>query len=61
MRLPRDTPVMGIREGAWLFCNDGNVTLKGETGARIFRRGHSPVEVTPGTDISELVETRNAV
>jgi dipeptidase E len=56
-----DTPVVGIREGAWLLCNDGAVTLKGQTGARIFRRGHVPVEVTPGTDISKLVETRNAI
>jgi dipeptidase E len=23
-----DTPVVGIREGAWLLCNDGTVTLK---------------------------------
>jgi dipeptidase E len=56
-----DTPVVGIREGAWLLCNDGSITLKGETGARIFRSGHAPVEVTPGTDISKLVETRNAI
>lgn len=56
-----DTPVVGIREGAWLLCNDGSITLKGETGARIFRSGHAPVEVTPGTDISQLVETRNAI
>jgi dipeptidase E len=56
-----DTPVVGIREGAWLLCNDDSITLKGETGARIFRSGHAPVEVTPGTDISKLVETRNAI
>jgi dipeptidase E len=56
-----DTPVVGIREGAWLLCNDGNVTVKGQTGARIFRRGHAPVEVTPGTEISKLVEGRNAI
>jgi len=55
-----DTPVVGIREGVWLLCNNGTVTLKGETGARIFRRGHAPVEVTPGTEISRLVEGRNA-
>jgi len=55
-----DTPVVGVREGAWLLCNDGNVTLKGETGARIFRRGHAPVEVTPGTEISNLIEVHNA-
>ena len=56
-----DTPVVGIREGAWLLCNNGTVTLKGQTAARIFRRGHAPVEVTPGTEISKLVEGRNAI
>ena len=55
-----DTPVVGIREGAWLLCNDGAVTLKGQTGARIFRRGHAPVEVTPGTEISKSIEVHNA-
>jgi dipeptidase E len=55
-----DTPVVGIREGAWLLCNNGTVTLKGKTGARIFHRGHAPVEVTPGTEISKLVEGPNA-
>jgi dipeptidase E len=55
-----DTPVVGIREGAWLLCHDGNVTLKGQTGARIFRRGHAPVEVTLGTEISKLIEVHNA-
>jgi dipeptidase E len=56
-----DTPVIGIREGAWLLCNDGSVTLKGKAGARIFRRGHAPVEVTPGSEISELIQRRNAI
>ena len=55
-----DTPVVVIREGAWLLCHDGNATLKGQTGARIFRRGHAPVEVTPGTEISKLIEVHNA-
>ena len=50
-----ETPVVGIREGAWLLIENGAVTLKGKTGARIFRRGQAPVEVTPGTEISELV------
>src|SRR5213594_536085 len=49
------TPVVGIREAAWLLCNDGNVTLKGRTGARIFRRSEPPTEVRPGTEISGLV------
>ena len=50
-----ETPVVGIREGAWLLIENGAVTLKGQTGARIFRRGHAPVEVAPGTEISKLV------
>jgi dipeptidase E len=50
-----EKPVVGIREGAWLLIANGAVTLKGETGARIFRRGQPPVEVTPGTEISKLV------
>jgi len=50
-----ETPVVGIREGAWLRIENGAVTLKGETGARIFRRGHGPLEVAPGTEISGLV------
>jgi len=50
-----ETPVVGIREGAWLLIENGAVTLKGQTGARIFRRGHAPVEVGPGAEISKLV------
>ena len=50
-----ETPVVGIREGAWLVCEDGAVTLKGEAGARIFKRGEVPVEATPGDNIVDLV------
>jgi dipeptidase E len=56
-----DTPVVGIREGTWLLCNNGAIILKGQAGARIFRRGHAPVEVTPGTEISKLVGRPNAI
>ena len=38
-----------------------DVTLKGQTGARIFRRGYAPVEATPGSEISELIQRRNAI
>jgi dipeptidase E len=55
-----ETPVVGIREGAWLLIENGAVTLKGETGARIFRRGHAPVDVTPGTEFSGLVGAPDA-
>ena len=51
-----DTTVVGLREGAWLLIEGDSVTLKGSTGARIFRRGRAPVEATPLTQISTLVE-----
>ena len=50
-----ETAVVGIREGAWILIENGAVMLKGETGARIFRRGQAPVEVSPGGEISKLV------
>src|SRR5438105_14586520 len=50
-----ETPVVGMREGAWLLCEEGAVTLKGETGARIFRRGQLPIEANPGAHIVDLV------
>ncbi len=43
-----ETPVVGLREGAMLRIEDGKTLLKGSTGARIFRRGHEPVETLPG-------------
>jgi dipeptidase E len=55
-----ETPVVGIREGAWILIENGAVMLKGETGARIFRRGQAPVEVTPGGEISKLVGAPDA-
>src|SRR5205814_4489946 len=55
-----ETPVVGIREGAWLFIENGAVTLRGKAGARIFRRGQAPVVVTPGSEISQLVGATDA-
>lgn len=50
-----ETPVVGIREGAWLVCEDNAVRLKGDAGARIFRRGEVPMEAKPGDNIIDLV------
>lgn len=55
-----ETPVVGMREGAWLRVEHGLMTLKGSTGARIFRRGHEPVEILPGSEFLALVERKNA-
>jgi dipeptidase E len=49
------TPVVGIREGAWLLCENGTVTPKGDNGARIFRRGQAPVEAKSGDNMVDLV------
>lgn len=51
----KETPVVGFREGAWLLCETGAVILKGEAGARIFRRREVPVEAKPGDNIINLV------
>ena len=45
------TPVIGLREGALLRIEKGTIQLKGVTGARMFRRGESPVELSPGERI----------
>jgi dipeptidase E len=46
-----ETPVIGLREGAILRIENGKTTLRGSSGARIFRRGQPPEEVVPGTQL----------
>jgi dipeptidase E len=48
--------VVGLREGSILRVQEGAVALKGPNTARIFRRGQKPVEATPGSDLSPLLE-----
>ncbi len=50
-----ETPVIGLREGAMIHVEAGVTTLKGSTGARIFRQGEEPLEVEPGTILDELL------
>jgi dipeptidase E len=45
------TPVVGLREGTMLWVENGSAKLLGLKPARIFRRGHEPVEVDPGNVI----------
>lgn len=49
------TPVVGLREGAMLRVEEATTLLKGVSGARIFRRGHDPVELEPGAKLNNLV------
>lgn len=47
-----ELPVVGLREGTLLRIQNGTIVLRGSTSARLFRRGHVPVEVPPGTDLT---------
>ncbi len=49
------TPVAGLREGAMLRVEQGAIELRGVSGARIFRRGHEPVELKPGETLNHFV------
>ncbi len=49
------TPVVGLREGAWLLVEDGKVALRGLAGARVFLRGAEPREVEPGGHLDGLL------
>jgi len=50
-----ELPVVGLREGAWLRVRGDRMELGGLAGARIFRRGVDPEEVTPPADLSALL------
>jgi len=51
-----DTPIAALREGAMLRIEDGVTLLKGSSGARIFRRGLEPVEMSPGDQLDALLQ-----
>ena len=53
-----DTPVAGLREGAMVRAENGSHTLKGSSGARIFRKGQEPVETRPGDRLDHLWEQK---
>jgi dipeptidase E len=46
------TPVLGLREGAWVRVEGDRATLCGTTGARLFLRGAPPRELATGADLS---------
>jgi len=49
-----DTTVAGLREGAIVRVENATTTLKGSSGARIFRKGQAPVERAPGSVLDDL-------
>jgi dipeptidase E len=50
-----ETPVVGLREGAWLWIEGDRATLGGARGARIFRRGQEPEERGTGEGLDDLL------
>jgi len=50
-----DTPVVAIREGAMLVVQGDAVTLEGQTGGLLFRRGRPPLECAANTRIDTLL------
>lgn len=51
-----DAIVVGLREGAMLRVEGDAVTLVGERGARLFRRGAAPAEYAPPARMDFLLE-----
>jgi dipeptidase E len=52
-----ETPVVGIREGAWIRVEGERAVLGGARGARIFRRNQEPEERRPGESLDELLKS----
>ena len=50
-----ETPVVALREGAMLRVEHASTILKGSSGARLFRKGHAPIEIEPGTTLDPLM------
>lgn len=50
-----EAPVVGLREGGLIEVDGDKATLKGVTGARLFRAGQNPEEYLPGADLSFLL------
>src|SRR6185369_5026170 len=50
-----ETPVVALREGAMIRVEQGSMTLKGSSGARIFRNEQIAVEIQPGSKLDDLL------
>lgn len=50
-----ESPVIGLREGAWLRVKGDEMVLDGTTGAVLFERGETPCECETGLDLSRLL------
>ena len=50
-----EIPVLGLREGSWLYVEGSKVLLKGDLNARLFEQGKSAKELPTNTDLSYLM------
>jgi len=51
-----DTNVIGLREGAMLHIKGDKITLKGSTGARLFKKDGTQKEYKPGDSLDFLLK-----
>jgi dipeptidase E len=51
-----DVPVVALREQSWLIVHGDAMTLRGTGGAVLFRRGREEQEISPGAELSWLLE-----
>ena len=49
-----DRTVIGLREGSFVRCDCRTAVLDGPFAARVFRRGHDPIEAAPQTDLGRF-------
>jgi dipeptidase E len=55
-----EAPVLGLREGAWVRVDGERAALGGARGARVFRRGAEPLELSSGADLRDLFDRPSA-
>ncbi|HEY9259231.1 dipeptidase PepE [Chitinophaga sp.] len=48
------TPVLGLREGSWIYAHDTSLTLQGKLSARIFEVDKAPYEIPAGSSLTSL-------
>lgn len=48
------TPVIGLREGSWIYAKGDQLTLEGSLSARIFLAGKTPYELPAGSSLLGL-------
>ena len=47
-------PVIGLREGSWIYAKGEALTLQGQLSARIFLAAQTPYELPAGSSLLDL-------